>query len=147
MVAAIDVLENKSGLSPAERGEIGHNIHPVYAAAASALTQCKADVACHLGILRETIPPDSHANWKQIKSATMCALLGDDATRRELVDLAVKTKNPGVRLALVRAINHLAPSGDLAAAKTLEAIASSESLAIDDPVSRVARMLRARAAP
>jgi len=147
VLAAIDVLVNKSGLSPMERHEIEHNIRGVYAAAASALTQCKADVACHLGVLREAIPPDSHANWKQIKSAETCALFGDDATRKALVEIATTTKNAGARLAIARAIDQLAPRGDLAAAKTLEAIATSEQLAVDDPIARVARMVRARAAP
>lgn len=147
VLAAIDVLENKSGLSPSERDEVGHNIRGVYAAAASAVTQCKVDVACHVAILRETIPPDAHANWKQIKAATMCALFGNDETRKELVAIAQTTKNPGARLAIARAIDQLAPRGDLAAAKTLEAVATRESLAVDDPIARVARMIHARAAP
>ncbi len=94
VVAALDVLEFKSGLSPIERGEIGRNIRAVYASAASALGQCKADIACHVAILRETIPPDAHANWKAIKAATMCGLLGNDATRKELVTLASSVKIP-----------------------------------------------------
>ena len=144
---ALDTLENKSGLSPIERGEIGRNIRAVYASAASAVAQCKADAVCHVAILRETIPPDSHANWKAIKAATMCGLLGDAATRSDLVALAVSVKNPGVRLAMARAINQLAPQGDLAAAGALDAIVTTESLAADAPIAIVARMLRARATP
>lgn len=144
---ALDVLENKSGLSPMERGEIATNIRAIYTSAASALTQCKVEVACHVAILRETIPPASHANWKAIKAATMCGLLGNDATRKQLVAMIGSVRNPGARLAMLRAINQLAPRGDAADAAVLERVAATEALAPDDDLTRVARMLRARTTP
>jgi hypothetical protein len=139
--AVVD-LETKSGLSPAERGEVGNNLQAVVDYASKALARCKVDVGCYLAIVDEPIPPDSHANWKAIKAATMCGLLGDDATRKKLVTIAKTQKNPGVRLAIARAIAQLAPRGDDADAAALEAIASGESE--DDPIARTARMLRAR---
>lgn len=144
---ALDDLEHHSGLSRMEAAEVGDNLSALERWAARALTQCKADVACHLAILDEPIPSDSHANWKLIKAATMCGLLGDDATRAALVARVPKVKNPGVRMAMARAIDHLAPKGSAADASALETVAASESLGPDDPIPRVARILRARSAP
>ncbi len=143
--AVVD-LETKSGLSPTERAEVANNLHAVVEYASKALAACKVDVACYLAVVDETIPPDSHANWKAIKAATMCGLLGDDATRKKLVVSARTQKNPGVRLAIARAIAQLAPRGDEADAAALEAIVASESLTQDDPLARTARMLRGRTA-
>ena len=148
VAAAIATLEDRSGLSALERHEIAGNVHPLYDRAAESLAKCKTDVACHLALLDEPIPPESHANWKAIKSATMCGLLGDGATREALVAKIARVRNPGVRLAMARAILRLATTdGDAKDATALEAVANAESLGPDDPIARVARILRARAAP
>jgi len=143
---AIDALEHRSGLSPMERAEVGGNLRALYGWAKQALAQCKGDVACHLRVLDEPIPSDSHANWKAIKAAAMCGMLGDEGTRRALVARAGRVTNPGVRAEIARAIDHHAPRGDAADAAALEAAARAASLGPDEPIARVARMIRARSA-
>ena len=62
-------------------------------------------------------------------------------------------KDPAVRLALVEAIDHLAPKGDEAAAAALEKIVEADKgsgnkglLAANDSALKVALKLRSRAA-
>jgi hypothetical protein len=142
---AVDLLENRSGLSPMERLEIGKNLHVLFDWASRAIDACGKDAACHVKILDEPIPPEANVHWKWIKAATMCGLYGDDKTRAALVAKARVVKNPGVRKAMALAIAHLAPNGDVSAAAALDAIASAESLRQDDPLAVVAAILRARA--
>ncbi len=139
---AIDALENRSGLSAAEKHEIADNVDVIYGFASKALDACDRDVGCYVKILDEAIPPAANANWKAIKAAMMCGLLGDERTRKDLVARAASVKNPGVRQAMAIAILHLAPKGDALAARVLDTAAGT-----DEVFARVARMLRARAGP
>jgi hypothetical protein len=145
-IGAIDVLENKSDLSPMERREIGDNVGVLYRFATAALDACNRDTGCYLKILDEPIPPEANANWKAIKAAMMCGLLGDDTTRSGLLARAGLVKNPGVRRTMALAVLHLAPQGDVAGAGLLEAAASATQGG-DETFVRVARMLRTRATP
>ena len=81
----------------------------------------------------------------------MAAMYGSDATRAALVSKLSNVRNPGARLALVEAIDHLAPKGDAAAAAALEKVVEADAAsgnkdlqAGDDVVVKVALRLRAR---
>lgn len=127
----------------------------MYKNAKSALDKCKKDAACYVGLLGGPIPstPDT-AKYEVVKACWMSAIYGKDDTRAALVEKVNAVRDGGVRLALVEAIDALAPKGDEAAAKKLEAIVADdvtsgnkELIAADDAVAKVANKLRARALP
>jgi hypothetical protein len=152
--AVADALTNLegSGLSVQEKQAVSSNVRAVFTFASETLDKCNKDTACYLGVLGEPIAPVPNANWRAIKAAAMCGILGNDQTRGELVAKLPKIKNPGARLATVVAINHLTPAGDAAVADALEKIVredterkDAEALKGDDALVKVALMLRARA--
>lgn len=152
--AVSDALTNLegSGLSVQEKAQIATNVRAVFDFASKPLDKCNKDVSCYLGVLDEAIPSAPNANWSAIKSAVMCGILGNDQTRKDLTAKLPKVKNPGARLAMAVAINHLAPNGDTATADALDKIVQddtdkkdAEGLKGDDALVKVALMLRARA--
>jgi hypothetical protein len=82
----------------------------------------------------------------------MCGMLGNEATRKSLVEKLPKITNPGARLAAAVAIDHLTPAGDVATADALDKIVEGDKeknnadvLKGDDALVKVALRLRARA--
>lgn len=148
-----DALTNleASGLSVQEKTAVSNNVRAVFDFASSALDKCNKDTACYLGILDEAVPSTPNANWKAIKAGAMCGILGNEQTKKDLVAKLPKVKNPGARLAVTVAINHLAPAGDVASADALDKIVQDDTdkkddaLRGDDALVKVAAMLRARA--
>lgn len=129
------------------------NIRSAYDAAMSGMDKCQKDATCYLGVLDETVPSaPPAANWKAIKAAAMCATLGNTGTATALVGKLNKVLNPGARLAVSSAIDHLLPKGDKAVADQLDKIVADDTagtnkqlLAADDALVKVALRLRARA--
>jgi hypothetical protein len=126
--------------------------------ASQALDKCGTGPSCYLSVLDEPIPSSpTTANWRAVKSAWMAVIYGSgspDATRAELVKRVDKVKDANARLALVEAIDHLAPKGDTATADALDKIVAGDQkagdknvLMADDAVVKIALRLRARAAP
>jgi hypothetical protein len=126
--------------------------------ASQAVDKCGTNAACYLGILDEPIPSSpTTANMKAVKAAWMTVIYGQSAadnTRGELLKKVDKIKDPSARLAVVEAIDQLAPRGDTAAADALDKIVASDTkagdkgvLMADDSVVKIALRLRARAAP
>jgi hypothetical protein len=75
-----------------------------------------------------------------------------DATRVELLKRVEKIKDPSARLAVVEAIDELAPKGDIRAANALDTMVAADKrsgeqgvLMADDSVVKIALRLRARA--
>jgi hypothetical protein len=123
-----------------------------------ATDKCGTTASCYLGILDDPIPSSpTTANMRAVKAAWMAVIYGRDAadgTRAELVKRVDKVKDASARLAVVEAIDALAPKGDTAAAETLDKIVASDTksgdkgvLMADDSVVKIALRLRARAAP
>lgn len=119
----------------------------------AALDKCKKDAACYVGLLGGPTTPDA-ARYEAVKACWMAAIYGKDDTRAALVEKVAGIKDASVRLALVEAIDALAPKGDEAAAKKLEAIVAEdvatgnkELISADDAVAKVANKLRARSLP
>jgi hypothetical protein len=126
--------------------------------ASQALDKCGTTTSCYIGVLDEPIPSSpTTANWRAVKSAWMAVIYGQssaDATRAELLKHVDKVKDASARLAVVEAIDRLAPTGDTAAADALDKIVASDQksgdksvLMADDSVVKIALRLRARATP
>jgi hypothetical protein len=121
----------------------------LYASAAAVLASCKQDAACYVRFLDTPVPSaPPTAKMGHVKAAWMAAIHGTAATRAELLARVDKVKDSSVRFAMVTAIAHLAPQGDLAAADALEAIVEADLRAgssyASDEVLKVARTLRSR---
>jgi hypothetical protein len=125
--------------------------------ASGALDKCKSDVSCYESLLDQPIPnTPPTAYFKAVKAAWMTVIFGGgaaaNATRTELVKHVDKVKNPGARIAVVAAIDELAPQGDTAAADALDKIVAADEKggdkdvkSADNTVAQVAWRLRARA--
>jgi hypothetical protein len=123
-----------------------------------ALDKCGTGASCYLGLLDEPIPSSpTTANMRAVKAAWMAAIYGAgaaDNTRAELLKRVDKVKDASARLAVVEAIDQLAPKGDVAAADALDKIVAADRkggdkgvLMADDSVVKIAHRLRARATP
>jgi hypothetical protein len=126
--------------------------------AGQALDKCGTTTSCYIGVLDEPIPSTpTTANWRAVKSAWMAVIYGQgaaDSTRAELLKRVDKVKDASARLAVVEAIDKLAPKGDTATADALDKVVASDQksgdksvLMADDSVVKIALRLRARAAP
>jgi hypothetical protein len=142
----------KSGLSANERKQVLANVRAVDKYASEALAKCKVDAACYVKLLEQPIPQTPNANWTAIKAAQMAGIHGNEQTRKDLIKHIHLVTNPGARLAIAVAINHLAPKGDMADAAALDKIVDDdtkrkdkEALKGDDALTKVALMMRARA--
>ncbi|HEX4448247.1 MAG TPA: hypothetical protein VH044_15975 [Polyangiaceae bacterium] len=123
-----------------------------------ATDKCGTNSACYLGVLDEPIPSSpTTANMRAVKAAWMATIYGQasaDQTRGELLKRVDKIKDASARLAVVEAVDWLAPRGDTAAADALDKIVAADTkngdksvLMADDSVVKIALRLRARAAP
>jgi hypothetical protein len=126
----------------------------LYKGAVGALDKCGADPACYVTILDEPLASGGAASMRQIKSCFMAAVYGNAQTKTDLIARVPKITDPSSRLALVEAIDHLAPAGDIASADALDKIVASDGasankdlIAGDDAVVKVSQRLRARATP
>jgi hypothetical protein len=128
----------------------------MYEGASAMLAQCQQNASCYVKQLDEAVATGKEgANAKAIKSAWMSVIYAGGAkeqVRGQLVQKLEKVKNPGARLAVVEAIDRLAPNGDPAAAAVLEKLVEADKssgdkllLQADDSVVKVALRLRARA--
>src|SRR5262249_11245808 len=94
-----------------------------YEGASQVVQKCGQDADCYLKQPDQPIPTGPlAANAGAIKACYMTVVYAGpdkDAKRAQLVSRVDKMKNPGARLALVEAIDQLAPKGDAAAAATL----------------------------
>jgi hypothetical protein len=121
----------------------------MYASALAVLDRCKKDTACYLLALDAPVPasPPS-ARMGHVKAAWMAGIYGDSATRASLVAKLASTHDGSVRLAMMGAIDHLSPQGDVATAEKVEAIVDTDKKAgvhaATDEIYRVALKLRSR---
>jgi hypothetical protein len=126
--------------------------------ASQVLSKCGTSTTCYVGVLDEPIPSSPRtANMRAVKASWMAVVYGKASaasTRGELLKRVDKMKDANARLALVEAIDELAPKGDVATAEALEKIVQADTksgdknvLMADDSVAKVALRLRARAAP
>ena len=137
-------------------GDVFQACSKMFDFAKQSLDKCTTNATCYIGVLDEPIPSTpTTANWRDVKAAWMAVIYGKatpDATRAELVKRVDKVKDPSARLAVVEAIDALAPKGDVKAADALDKIVASDTksgdksvLMADDSVVKIALRLRARA--
>jgi hypothetical protein len=124
--------------------------------ASAAMDKCKMETGCYMALLDEPISSaNPTANWKAIKATWMAVIYGGganaNATRTELINHVGKVRNIGARIALVEAIDELAPKGDEAAAEALDKMIAADTkagdksvIATDNTVAQVAWRLRVR---
>lgn len=149
-------------MTKAQEKEVGDAVNKFWApkeqelfkVAKTVVDQCNADAACYVKVLDEPAGGSPAAGMRAVKASWMAAIYGNDATKTELVAHVVKVTDPSARLALVEAIDHLAPKGDIATADALDKIVAADMasgnkdlVAGDDAVVKVAARLRARATP
>jgi hypothetical protein len=137
-------------------GDVFQACSKMFDFAKQSLDKCTTNPTCYIGVLDEPIPSTpTTANWRDVKAAWMAVIYGKaapDATRAELLKRVDKVKDPSARLAVVEAIDALAPQGDVKAADALDKIVASDTksgdksvLMADDSVVKIALRLRARA--
>lgn len=126
----------------------------LYKAAASVVDKCNADASCYVKVLDDSISDAPASSMKAVKACWMAAVYGNAQTKTDLIAHVSKVTEPAARLALVEAIDHLAPAGDTAAADALDKIVAADQatgnkdlMAGDDAVVKVASRLRGRATP
>jgi hypothetical protein len=167
--AAIKVMPaDKKGVVSAAldkaKGSLGDDLYGSYKSmfdlSAQALDKCSQNVGCYVTMLDEPIPSSPPtAYYKAVKATCMAVAYSTNegawaGTRADLMKRVDKLKVAGARLAIVQAIDELAPKGDTAAADALDKIVAADAktgdrnlLLGDDAVVKIALRLRARAAP
>ncbi len=151
-------LAKAKGMLEETNKQLYANYKQMFDLASSALDKCGQKASCFASLLDEPIPSPPPADWKAIKAACMAVAYTDDAsqagTRGELLKRLDKVQDAGARLAVVEAIDELAPKGDTATADALDKIVAADTksgdrnlLLADDAVVKIALRLRARAAP
>jgi hypothetical protein len=127
----------------------------MFSFAGQVVEKCGTNTNCYISVLDEPIPTSpTTANWRAVKASWMAVIYGEgtpDATRGELLKRVDKIKDPSARLALVEAIDELAPKGDVAAANALDKMVADDTrggdkgvLMADDSVVKIALRLRER---
>ena len=131
-------------------------VQQMFDAISSAVDKCRTDSSCYMSILDEPVPSvPPTAYYKQVKATWMVVMLGGGAsagaTRSALLKKVPNVKNTGARIALVEAIDELAPQGDAAAADALDKIVADDTksgdkelMSTDNTVAQVAWRLRVR---
>ena len=125
--------------------------------ASGVMDKCKEDAMCYANFLGEPIPssPPTAAEGA-VKAAWMAVEYGAGKAevRNALLDKLPGVKQIGARLAVVEAIDALAPQGDNTSAEKIEKIVAADKakgdrdlMAGDDALVKVAARLRARALP
>ncbi|MCA9585777.1 MAG: hypothetical protein KC657_10510 [Myxococcales bacterium] len=150
-------------MTPASKKAVGEAVDKIpgkaiekemFKTAEAVLDKCKEDVACYLAALDTTVPTTPPAaKFGHVKAAWMTCIYGggDKAndTRAKLVDKVEKITDGSVRLAIVEAIDHLAPNGDAPAGEKLDKLVETERAAgknfAADEVFKVALKLKSRA--
>jgi hypothetical protein len=150
-----DVMAALASLKKETPADGFKQVQAMWDAVDSALKKCKTDATCYMGILDEsipTVPPTSY--YKQVKATWMIVMYAGsnaNAVRAQLLAKVDKVQSTGARIALVEAIDELAPQGDPAAATALEKVIDDDTksgdknlIATDNTVAQVAWRLRVR---
>lgn len=112
---------------------------------------CGDRAACYVAAIQKSENQEQANQFAGVKAGYMIAILGDTATRDELLGAVDGIKNAAVRYVAASAIDHLTPKGDKAVAAKLNAIitknaksADREKAAIDNGLKQVMYRIDAR---
>jgi HEAT repeat protein len=99
--------------------------------AADLLKACGDRVACYLDTIEKSENQEQKTQFIAIKAGYMIGILGNDATRDELIARLESIENAGVRYTASQAIDHLSPKGSVEAADALKKIIDANARSAD----------------
>jgi hypothetical protein len=115
------------------------------------LKACGDRAACYVASIQKPENQDQANQFAGMKDGYMIAILGNDATRDELLGVIDGIDNAAVRFTAGQAIDHLSPKGSKAVADKLSAIiaknaksADREKASADAPLKTVLYRIQAR---
>ena len=119
-----------------------------YKLAADVVNACTDNVGCYLAKIEDPAVQERNAQFTGIKAAYMLAIIGNEATKGEIVKRLPKVKNDAIRFVSVLAIDHLSPKGDTKIADELQALVDADKargVAGNGAIRQIIPRLRARA--
>lgn len=102
-----------------------------YKLAEAQLKACGDRAACYVANIQKGENQEQSSQFAGVKAGYMIAILGNDATRDELIGVLDSITNAGVRYVAGQAIDHLTPKGNKAVAAKLNAIISKNAKSSD----------------
>jgi hypothetical protein len=112
---------------------------------------CGDRAACYVAAIQKPEAQEQATQFIGVKAGYMIGILGNDATRDELVGVIDRINNAAVRYVAAQAIDHLTPKGSKATSDKLNAIitknaksADREKAAYDSPLKQVMYRIDAR---
>jgi hypothetical protein len=112
---------------------------------------CGDRAACYVAAIQKPEAQEQATQFIGVKAGYMIGILGNDATRDELVGVIDGITNAAVRYVAAQAIDHLTPKGSKATSDKLNAIISKnaksadrEKAAYDSPLKQVMYRIEAR---
>jgi HEAT repeat protein len=115
------------------------------------LKACGDRAACYVAAIQKPESQEQSTQFAGVKAGYMIGILGNDATRDELVGVIDGIGNAAVRFVAAQAIDHLTPKGSKAVSGKLEAIitknaksADREKAAYDSSLKQVMYRIDAR---
>jgi hypothetical protein len=123
----------------------------VYKLVEAQLKACGDRVACYIALIQKGESQESKTQFAGIKAGYMIGILGNDASRDELIGVLDTIRNAAVRYVAAQAIDRLTPKGSKAVSDKLNAIieknaksADREKSAGDAPLKQVMYRIDAR---
>jgi hypothetical protein len=115
------------------------------------LKACGDRAACYVAAIQKPESQEQASQFIGVKAGYMIGILGNDATRDELVGVIDGIGNAAVRFVAAQAIDHLTPKGSKSVSDKLNAIISKnaksadrEKAAYDSPLKQVMYRIDAR---
>ncbi len=112
---------------------------------------CGDRAACYVAAIQKPESQEQASQFIGVKAGYMIGILGNDATRDELVGVIDGIRNAAVRFVAAQAIDHLTPKGSKPVSDKLNAIISKnaksadrEKAAYDSPLKQVMYRIDAR---
>lgn len=93
-----------------------------FAKSKNTVTACGDKLECYLAKIEEPALQEQKDQVAAIKAAYMLGILGNDGTRNEMIKRLPKIKNAAIKFSVAKAIDHLTPKGDKAAADAIKKV-------------------------
>ncbi len=124
----------------------------VFGEAAGVVKSCGKEASCYLDAATKAANQGDRAQFAGIKAAYMVGIYGNEKTRDQVVSGVDPISNAAVRFTAAKVIDHLSPTGSVAAADELQKVVDanvkrgdSNKIAGDVPLKQVIYRLRSRA--
>ncbi len=93
-----------------------------FAKSKNTVTACGDKLECYLAKIEEPALQEQKDQVAAIKAAYMLGILGNEGTRNEMIKRLPKIKNAAIKFSVAKAIDHLTPKGDKAAADAIKKV-------------------------